>query len=1437
MTAPPSSSASAGRAARPPRKRGRLRRFVLTPLLVVLALGVILTRTWVLRAFVEPRLEAALGVDVAMGRVILEPDGRIVIRNLRVSLPGVQRDAAEALRARRLEARIDWSDMVRGELRMTRVTLVRPRVRLSQSLEDDTLNIQAFPGGSASAGAVGALPTVTVVDGILEFGEHTRSAYAALHEAPIEGGATPRKDQPTIYDISLREIVDLRSDGRPSRDPLILAGSVDTANVEGNLRLLNVDLSRWTERTAPARYRDQLRELRIEGVIRETEFGFTRAGGVVAILTLENVGMLLPVDAKPGPGQVRAMLAPPRRMEMRNTSGKIRFDATGVQARGLRGSIEDLTYEVSFVTEGLGLDAPFRMDFRTVDGFTVATSPELLPFAPDIVRRRFATFSGPTAIIDAEVTVRRGAPTAEGPAQPSVSGSLRFRNGAAAYEDFTYPVRSLSGLVEFDDQEIRIESITGVGTTGAKLFADGVIRPPSEGAEVNLNITFADVPIDEEFERSMPESRREIVGALVDREAYARLVEAGLLQPSAARAAAAARLAEVMPRLMADPPGPARDALAGEARELERRLTIPVFDPGGLAALRIRIHRPFGPDSPWQRDIHVTLPSAGLLVRSFPYPVMASNVDVRIGDQFADVDIPALEGLTGARGSLVARICLEAAGRSVFEPEIFVAATDAPVDELLIQAAPGDPDAAFSAPRLLRLLRLEGGVDCAAHITPRGEGEVGFDVAVRLDGLAARPDNPATGAMPDEPLVAGLTGEVNISERGLYIESLTGLIGEGRVDIRAEAQFPREGRAASFESEIALTRLDLRAPIERVVTALSPEAGAVMSELRATRNPSGLIDARIAIGSAAIEEGASTGAVQIDARIERAEGFAFDLYGRRLETGLVEGGATVSERRVVFDDLTTSLAFGGAPAGHATLNGALHFPGTPQDKPASLHLLLEGAPVESALVRSTLSDRNQEAGRWLDAFGARGVFDLDATLDTAPGEPARLSAEIRPRALAFTRDGLTMDFPSAEGAVSFTAPLGPGAPAGVAGSIDELTLRSDDWMVTASGPWRSSGETSLDLTIGAAASRLDERVQAALPEAVAEVLRQLDVRTDGPVRLTDATLRYDVAEGVEPSLLFDGLIGFERASFEPGLSVTEATGSASVRVERRPGLSMHIDLGFFAESLRVAGLRTTNARARVVSGQSEGEALIPVFEADAHTGRIAGTARIAPAAGGAGLRRYEASVRAAGVNFGSLLADLTPRPAEGERPIAPGTEPASGAPATDRGLVDASLSIEGLVGAPDTRIGRGSATVSGGRVIRLPLLLQLIELSNLQIPSGEPLDEARAAFYIDGDTVTFEDLGVASGAVDIVGRGSLRWSDLGLDLRFTSRSKRRLLLVSDLLEGLRDELATISVTGTLAEPDFGVEQLTGTRRLLESILGPGADDRRPIRPSIPDERP
>lgn len=324
-------------------------------------------------------------------------------------------------------------------------------------------------------------------------------------------------------------------------------------------------------------------------------------------------------------------------------------------------------------------------------------------------------------------------------------------------------------------------------------------------------------------------------------------------------------------------------------------------------------------------------------------------------------------------------------------------------------------------------------------------------------------------------------------------------------------------------------------------------------------------------------------------------------------------------------------------------------------------------------------------------------------------------------------------------------------------------------------------------------------------------------------------------------------------------------------------------LGIEADRLRVAGIEMTSATAEVVSGLADGEVLVPRARASAHGGTIEVSARVLSAggegvgvisgetggdgfnAGGAleGLLEdglgpgYWARVRAWGVSLASLLASgVSSDPigggdvggdvggggvgggggyqarADAGADAGGGNGGGGGAVPTEsngeptRATLELGIDLAGPIGedASGTR-GRGSVVVRGGPVVNLPLVLPLIEASNLLAPVGNELDAARASFFIDGPLLSFSQIELSSGSVSLVGSGTMDWRLTGLDLRFRSRATGfRVPVISGALESFRDELITTRVTGTLAEPRFSTESLAVTRDLLGGLLGRPSDE-------------
>lgn len=1395
--------------ARPARRSRRALRVVAWSVIGLVLLALIVTRTTVLGVVVRPAIRGALGCDVSTGRVILQPNGRLAITNLRLSVPGMRGEAALFFRARRVDLDVDWGALFAGGRPVDRVVLNRPVFRLSQSIDDGLLNVQRLPTRAGDGGSLRDLPEIELRRAVLDLGEHgADGAYEQLMRMLVDGDALRRPDAPHIYNFRLRELPD--DAALDAREPTRLVGEIDTELIHGVVSVTDVDLAQWGEQWSPRWVRDVWLDMEIRGRISSAVMAFDSDAGLGAEFMLDGVRMTLPIAAHPHPDDPPT-LERTRRMVMRDARGVVWFNRSGMTGN-FSGDIEGVRYRVAARTVGLALNAPFVMEFETVESIVVGEQLDLMPFAPDIVRRRFESFSGPTASLDASVRVERGPPSADGtPAAPLVSGALRFRNGAAAYEHFPYWFGQMEGLVRFNESEIEIVYVNGVGPTGARLSATGRIAPPTEGASVSIDVAVVDIDMDERFEAAMPESRRPIIEALFDRAEHARLHAAGAVITSAESEQTRAALNGARARLLAlsdDASDAERAAHADEVAVLERRASIPVFDLAGRADLDIRIRREIGEASEWTRTIDVRLARAGMLVSAFPYPVIARDVVLRIDEARATADMPRVAGLTGASGALRADIrLLDDAGKDVFDPVITVEALNVPVDELLILAIPDASSEDLSARRALRALGVRGDVSCLAHVSVRDDGRAGFDVDIGIDRLRASPGASAEA----QPLVTDLSGRMRVTERGVNVEAVRGRIGDAPFTLDVDAEFadPERDVHGHISATVMTESLDLATPVERVLGAVYPPAQTLLADLRTQRRPAGVIDA--VLDARASLRPAAGGAV-MRAHVHNVRDVSFELLGGRVGAESNEGVVVYEPGRVAFEAFRAPITFDDEYAGNIALDGELLLDGAAAVR-GDLRVAFEQWRVESPLVR-TLLGATGRADRLADALGESvfGHFDGEARYVLRTRGDADITGEIRPTDLVVRSGEYEARFDDVIGRVIL------GAEGGV---IESLRLDGADIHATVEGSWRmpAGAPAVVDLRIGAGADALNSAVRAVLPEGANDAIDAIEAASDGPIALEDAELRLVLggAPGRDAAS-FRGLVRFEDASFVVGAPVRRVRGTLTVNAQRAPGDRFPtLDLTLRADSLSVAGVRVHDGVTRIVSGGEPGEFLAPVLEARSHGGRVSGRAVVRRQSGSDERIRYEVRLDAAGVAFAPMLDDLSEkidlRAHVDEQPASPGRR------ALRRGVMDASFALAGVAGDPDSRFGRGALRVSGGEVVRLPLLVNLIELSNLALPAGDELDFAVAAYYIRGETLTFEQLSVSSDAITIAGQGTIRWPGLDVDLRFNSRSHARVPLLSDLLEGLRDEIATITVAGTLNEPKFGVSQLSGTRRLLDSMFG------------------
>ncbi|CAG0997789.1 hypothetical protein PHYC_02675 [Phycisphaerales bacterium] len=1369
-----------------PRRR-RWRRKVLIALLVV---GVFiatwfLTRGYIVRRVVTGQLASLTGGEVSASKITLESGGTLIIENGVVRAPGVPGDGGEVFTVRRLEADVSWRSLLRGEPQIKRVVLDDPVARISQSVDDASVNLAALKPASQS-GKPGVIPLMLVRGGVVELGEHRASGdYTVLRKIPVAGQVEHAPDQSGQMQIAFNE---LDATGAPVVGPrgLQLTGSVSKESVTLNLGV--VSLATWSPDSMPRPIREAFRQLAMEGEVRGATLTYKFSGDVEAKAELRGVAVTLPVEVRPGedPQGNPIPVAPAdvgKRLRMQNVSGSVVLTSKGLAAE-MAGLVENLPYQVSFRSQGSSADAPFTCTISCSD-FHLAQKPEVFKFAPGIVRRRLEQFSDPTGTLDARVTLSREAGAR--PGDISVKGSLALRGTTAAFERFPYKFHNLHGEVEFDDSGVTIKRIEGDAPGGVKVSATGTIAPLTDEAEVHVDVVASGVPIDDTLMSAMA-VRGRVVQEVFNRKRHGDLVAKGLISSGGKGAG-------------------------------------PAFDLGGAIDVHAVVRRDPGPGvDNWHDTVTITVKEARAVPERVPYPIIARNVTIVKNDLTATVSGGTYTGLEGGAARITASADLSSLTDpdAPFIPDIEIAAEGMPLSRLLAAAVPeGASLGGRPIADALTGLNLAGRVNIKAKVTPRPDAATREDIAtfrveIEGDGISASPlapDGSSRVVLTD----AGVAVDVTDETVSLDVQAKVGAPGAVPTNVSLIASADRRSTSGDepFTLTATLPAFETATPVEDLVRQAAPEAAAELDDARSRLAPQGLASLRVDVSRSA------NGPISAAVHATDLKKLTLKMSDGRL--GLTSlGGEVVGQRAadgpsvLTFREFVAAAMFEGQENGTLRLNGACKADATSAGGP--LQVEVTGGRFESPLVRSIVG--TAAPARFAAFFkdsDLHGTFDLAARMTAKDGSPGGWDATgaIKPRSMAARFGDTEVEFPGVTGSIEFS-------PDG--GRVKDLNLVAPSWNVLASGGWIRSedGGTALQAAATLDAHSLTPDLEAVLPERVREVLQDLSGNIEGPIRVEPGAISITTGpQGEMRALRVSGRADVTRASLDAGVTIERADGvidfSASRDSDQDPVV---FDLLGMFDRFAANGLETSRARLRV-AGAPDGSVLIPMFSAECHGGRVTGDAVVS--APGESAREYRATLQLSGVRFASVLADYAQRE--------PGTVPGElteAAPDESRGLLDASISIAGPIGDPKSRRGRGTATVAGGRVVNIPLLVPLVRISNLQLPINENVDYAAAEFFIQGEYLNFDSLSVFTRSVEVVGFGTVKWPGLDLDLRFRPKARTRIPMLTSVMEGIRNELLAVRAEGTLAQPELAINTLSGTSRFIGRLFGetPSEQQRR-----------
>lgn len=1351
-------------------RRRRLRIGLILLALGLLLLPILLTRSPLVKTIVLPRIEAQLGAKVSASRVVIEPDARVVASDLIIRIPDLSGPASSLLTAERVEIASSWRDLLSGSGEFREMTLTRPRLRITRDTDTGEINLGKLKIPSTGLRPAAPAPRVIVRDGEVELGEQSGGRYSPLRTLRVEGSAIPTPDpEGSGYVLAFREGAVSDAQGRG----LGLTGRVGPGGVE--LTLEGLDFAQWKPENIPSDFREVFGLMHIEGGVPRASMQIGADGSVKSVVRLDDVSLNLPFDAE---GKAAD---PSRLVRLRSVTGRVEVTDAGAEAH-LEGTLGDLPTTVELRYDGLAADSAFHCAVH-ITGFRLTSDPEIMPLAPAIVVKRLHDFSNPTAIVDASVVLERDPPAGTEPAPIRLTGDLTFHDGTATFRNFPYQFTGMTGLARFDEEKIDIVRVDGVAASGARLHAEGRIAPPLPGAGVQLRVTVEGVPIDQELLDALGERRRGIVESLCSRERFEQLRDAGLLPAT----------------------GPQAFAL------------------GGVASVEIDIDREIGEQTEYTEDIQVRLPRVGLVPKPFPFPIVARDLRIDIKEGRAEIVGGVFNGLRGGHARVDASVDLSKPDEAGVH--ITVAAEGVPTDELLLAALPGglggEPEGRNPS-AILRRLGVAGAIDCNARIGPRESGELGYDIGVVFDKLSATPaHDPDLGAPP--VALQDLAGRLTVSEHELSLGVTAQVWGAKAVASRGELAFDARLRLGAedhrpFTADVRARIDDVTMALEDLVSVVAPEMGARLTQIRRDREPSG----GVTLTAHAKGDAAGAGSMErLDIAVQACDGLAFNHDAGRIVATSSEGSlafSALAPESVDFDNWAGQVSLNGEPVGGVALSGRAPL-GRGWREGDSLGLGLRDARIESPLIQhAALGAMPAELADAVQSAAVTGRFDADLRLAGRPDGPRpRTTGQIRPRSCELTVAGQRVAMASMAGGITLDE---------TGGSFEACRAEGDVWWAELSGDWVTTagatpGEESVLLRCqlaGASQNGLTPEVRALLPTAVRRALEAVSITADGPISAEG--VRFRLAFGGGASHAASGRVSFAGVGAEIGVKVTGASGYLDFEGESVPGSAMaSFGVGVMLDSAQAAGINLTDGMLRVTSDPLSGAVLVPVVLADAYGGRLSGSAVVQPDPDGR--TTYDAQFRLSGVPLGELLADWEhaagiERAAESEQAAPERRE------AESRGMVDAGVTLAGVVGDDSTRRGRGSIIVGGGEdapVMRLPLLLPLIEVSNLQVPGNDPLDFGEAVFYLDGDRVVFERLGVFARSVEIFGYGQMTLPDMGLDLRFSSRAAERLPVISDILERFRDELITTRVRGTAKDPEISTEQFARTRRLLTGAVG------------------
>jgi len=121
---------------------------------------------------------------------------------------------------------------------------------------------------------------------------------------------------------------------------------------------------------------------------------------------------------------------------------------------------------------------------------------------------------------------------------------------------------------------------------------------------------------------------------------------------------------------------------------------------------------------------------------------------------------------------------------------------------------------------------------------------------------------------------------------------------------------------------------------------------------------------------------------------------------------------------------------------------------------------------------------------------------------------------------------------------------------------------------------------------------------------------------------------------------------------------------------------------------------------------------------------------------------------------------------------------------------------------------------------KLPVVLGLLQITNLALPITTPFTEATCRYTVDGNRISFEGIELRAKEMLMQGSGHLDFGTKQVRLSFVTENKTwpKLPVIGDLIQGARNELLQINVRGTIQDPKVSASSFNTITTTVDEVF-------------------